>query len=70
MDSESLQLQKELVMLLAILVKRGTIQSTVIHEMSSVGFSPKRISELLNTTSNTVNVALSRKRKTNDKSKE
>jgi len=63
MDKELLQTQKEIVMLLAILVKRGTLQSALIQEMGTVGFSPKRIAELLDTTSNTVNVALSNARK-------
>ena len=64
MENEILQTQKETVMLLAILVKRGSLQSAVIHEMGSVGFTPKRISELLDTSSNTVNVALHYARKT------
>ena len=63
MDKELLQTQKEIVMLLAILAKRGTLQSVLIQEMGVVGFSPKRIAELLDTTSNTVNVALSNARK-------
>ncbi len=63
MDKELLQTQKEMVMLLAILAKRGTLQSALIQEMGTVGFSPKRIAELLDTTSNTVNVALSNARK-------
>ena len=63
MDKELLQTQKEIVMLLAILAKRGTLQSALIQEMGVVGFSPKRIAELLDTTPNTVNVALSNARK-------
>ena len=54
---------KEIAQLLAILVKRGILQSTVIQEMGSVGMSPKRIAELLGTSSNTVNVALHNARK-------
>lgn len=54
---------KDIAQLLAILVKRGTLQSTVIQEMGSVGMSPKRIAELLDTSQNTVNVALSKARK-------
>ncbi len=50
-------------MLLAVLVRRGTLQSTVIQEMGSVGFSPKRIAELLDTSAGTVNVALHHARK-------
>lgn len=69
MDKELLQTQKEIVMLLAILVRRGSLQSTSIQEMSSVGFSPKRISELLNTSPNSVSVALhkSKKKEKNEK---
>jgi len=63
MEKELVQLQKETVMLLAILVKRGSLQSATIQEMSSVGFTPKRIAELLETSSNTVNVALHHARK-------
>lgn len=64
MDKETLQTLKEIVMLQAILVRRGTLQSTLIQEMGGVGFSPKRIAELLETSSNTVNVALHHARKT------
>jgi CRP-like cAMP-binding protein len=49
---------KEIAMLLAVLVKRGGMQSTVIKELGAVGFSPKRIAELVGTTPNTVSVAL------------
>lgn len=63
MDKEILQTQKEIVALLAILVKRESIQSKVIQEMGSVGISPKRIAELLDTSTNTVNVALHHARK-------
>lgn len=67
MEKEFLQTQKEIVMLLAILAKRGAVQTTLIHEMDGVGFSPKRIAELLNTTPNTVSVALSNARKKKSK---
>ena len=72
MDKEILQTQKEIVMLLAILVRRGTLQSIVIQEMGSVGLSPKRIAELLDTSPNTVSVSLhhvrkSKKNKKNEK---
>ena len=60
---ELLQTQKEIVMLLAVLVKRGTLQSTLIQEMGSVGFAPKRIAELLETSSNNVSVSLHNARK-------
>jgi DNA-directed RNA polymerase specialized sigma24 family protein len=61
---------KEISQLLAIIVKRGTLQSTVIQEMGNVGMSPKRIAELLGTSSNTVNVALHHARKDNKKKHE
>jgi DNA-directed RNA polymerase specialized sigma24 family protein len=67
MEKEILQAQREAVMLLAILVRRGMMQSTAIQEMGSVGFSPKRIAELLDTTPNTVNVALHHARKSKKK---
>ena len=54
-----LEAQRETVMLLAVLAKRGVLQATLIEEMSSVGLMPKRIAELLNTTPNTVKVARS-----------
>lgn len=61
-DQETNGLLKEIAALLAVLVKRGSIQSTVIKELGSVGLSPKRIAELLGTTPNTVNVALHKAR--------
>ncbi len=67
MDKELLETQKETVQLLAILVRRGTLQSTVIQEMGSVGMSPKRIAELLDTSPNTVSVALHHARKNKNK---
>lgn len=63
MDREILQAQREAVMLLAILAKRGVVQTTLIQEMGGVGFTPKRIAELLNTSGNTVSVTLSRSKK-------
>ena len=63
MDKELLETQKETVQLLAILVRRGALQSTIIQEMGSVGMSPKRIAELLDTSPNTVSVALHHARK-------
>ncbi|MFA6999621.1 MAG: hypothetical protein WC241_00720 [Candidatus Paceibacterota bacterium] len=63
MDRLYTQELKDIAQLLAVLVKRGTLQSTVIQEMGSVGMSPKRIAEFLDTSPNTVNVALSNARK-------
>lgn len=62
-NKELFIVQKEIVMLLAILVRRGALQSTLIKELGSVGFTPKRIAELLDTTPNTVRVALSLSKK-------
>lgn len=70
MDRIYTQELKEIAMLLAILVKRGTLQSTVIHEMGMVGMPPKRIAELLGTSANTVNVALHHARKDKKKKHE
>ncbi len=57
--------EQDVVRLLTILVKRERKQSDLISEMSSVGFKPTRIAELLDTTANTVNVALSRIKRKN-----
>ena len=69
MDKLYTQELRETVQLLAILVRRGAVQSTVIQEMSSVGMPPKRIAELIGTSQNTVNVALHHARKGKDKKK-
>lgn len=63
MSDDPLALQKEMVMLLAILVKREGTQTKIIQEMGDVGFAPKRIAELLNTSANTVRVVLHHARK-------
>ncbi|HTR18809.1 MAG TPA: hypothetical protein VMH91_02395 [Candidatus Paceibacterota bacterium] len=67
---EAVTLLKEVVMLLAIQVKREGLQSNVIQQMGSVGFSPTRIAELLDTSRNTVNVALHHARKAKQKKHE
>jgi len=54
---------KELVMLFSVLVKRGVSKNTLIQELSEVGFEPKRIAEIVDTTSNTVSVTLHKLRK-------
>jgi len=59
MEKELLEAQKEIVRLLAILVKLDKTQASLITELGSVGFGSKRIAELLNTSPNTVSVALS-----------
>lgn len=63
MENESVNTQKEILKLLTILVRRGMSDAVLIQEMHSVGFLPKRTSELLNTTANTVRVTLSKSRK-------
>jgi hypothetical protein len=55
---------EEVVRLLAIQLRReAESQAHAIEEMSRAGFGPKRIAELLGTTPNTVNVALSTAKK-------
>ena len=67
MDKELLEIQQDIARLLTVLVRRGVMQATLIKELDAVGFKPKRISELLDTTPNTVNVALHSIRKVNKK---
>jgi DNA-binding NarL/FixJ family response regulator len=56
--------QEEIVRLLAIQLRRNsTSQSEAILELGRAGFGPKRIADLLGTTSNTVNVVLTKDRK-------
>ncbi len=64
---ELIALQKETVGLLAILVKRGALKTTLIKEFNEAGFAPKRIAELIGTTANTVSVALAQSKKINKK---
>jgi hypothetical protein len=67
-DKELLKNLNELVMLLSVYVKRGVSQATLINELSEAGFQPKRIAELIGTSSNTVSVALNKaKRKKKSK---
>ena len=54
---------EEVVRLLAVLAKRGVKQRTLIYELNDLGFKPKRIAALVGTTGNTVNVALSTRRR-------
>lgn len=62
-DKELLNTLKELVMLLSVYIKRGVSQTILINELSEAGFQPKRIAELIGTTSNTVRVALHQAKK-------
>jgi hypothetical protein len=55
---------EEVVRLLAIQLRRQTeSQAEAIGELSRAGFGPTRIADLLGTTANTVNVAISKQRK-------
>jgi hypothetical protein len=55
---------EEVVRLLAIQLRRGVeSQAEAISELNRAGFGPKRIAELLGTTANTVNVAISKQKK-------
>lgn len=66
-DKELLGIQKEIAMFLSILVKRDTLQSTLIKELNASGFTPKRIAEIIGTTANTIRVSLSQMRKSKAK---
>lgn len=58
MNKEILEALQDTVRLLAVLVKRDKSQQELIQEMNEVGFAPKRIAEMLGTSSNSVSVAL------------
>ncbi len=53
--------------LLAQNLLSGASQTKQISKLNSIGFQPKEIAEILGTTSNTVNVALNRLRKSKKK---
>jgi len=57
-------------LLASSVVKEMKTQKDKIHYLSSLGFGPTDIANILSTTSNTVNVALSREKKKESKSKE
>lgn len=59
-EKELIELQKDTVRLLSILVKRGALQSTLVQEFYEAGFSPKKIADILGTTPNSVSVAINR----------
>lgn len=62
--TKSIELQEEVVRLLVLLLKKGeTQQSSLITQMSGIGFRTGRIAELLGTTSNTVNVTIQKAKK-------
>ena len=55
--------------ILAKIATKDQIQKEQIKTLSDIGFQPKEIAELLGTTGNTVNVALSEMRKSKKSSK-
>jgi DNA-binding NarL/FixJ family response regulator len=57
----------DLLRVLTISVAKGMKQGDQIALLARAGLSPKKIADLLGTTSNTVNVALSNLRKTKPK---
>jgi hypothetical protein len=60
--------EKEIVALLALLVRNGRTQVELISDLDKIGFGQKRIAELVGTTPNTVNVTLNTlKKKRNGK---
>lgn len=62
-DDIVLQRLDEMVLLLAIIAKRGTRQSELITELGQQGLSPTRIAQLLGTSPNAVSVTLHKMRK-------
>jgi hypothetical protein len=48
----------EMVKLLAIMARRSVSQTDLILQLDSVGFTPKRIAELVGTSPNVVSVTL------------
>lgn len=62
-NKETNNLLREIVALLSIQVKRGISQRDLILELNQAGLAPKRIAELLGTTSNTVSVSLNQLKK-------
>ena len=57
-NKEIINLLKEIVALLSVPIKRGVSQTTIIKELNDAGIQPKRIAEIVGTTSNTVRVAI------------
>lgn len=62
-DNEIIETLKEISALLMVQTKRGVSQSVLIKELSAAGFQPKRIAEIVGTTSNTVRVTLHHSKK-------
>lgn len=66
-QKDILQELKIIKKLLAQNLLSGESQTKQISKLNSLGFQPKEIAEILGTTSNTVNVALNRLRKSKKK---
>lgn len=67
MDKKLQETLEEITKLLAVLVKKGSMQSSLIRDLDAVGFKPKRIAELIGTTPNAVRVALYHVKKSRNK---
>lgn len=65
-EQETVEQLKRVVRLLAVLVTRDMPQREQIQLLSSTGFAPKEIAEMIGTTPNTVSVTLSALRKGKD----
>lgn len=68
-DSEILAELRRITKLLAWTATKDQIQRERIKNLSNIGFQPKEIAELLDTTANTVRVALAEIRKKSKKGK-
>jgi hypothetical protein len=62
-DEETVEQLKRIVRLLTVLVTKDMTQREQIQLLSSVGFAPKDVADLIETTPNTVSVTLSAIRK-------
>lgn len=67
-DQEVLSELRKITRLLVLMAVTAETQTANIQVLSKVGFAPREIAELLGTTSNTVNVALSQLRSKSKKS--
>jgi len=68
-NDEILEELRRITKILAKIATKDQIQKEQIKTLSDIGFQPKEIAELLGTTGNTVNVALSEMRKSKKSSK-
>jgi hypothetical protein len=62
-DGDVLKELQQIKKLLVVLCTRDHAQKNQIKDLSTVGFQPKEITDLIGTTANTVNVALNRIKK-------